>query len=130
MKEQGFCKFCGQSFMINSDDIPEQWIREGREDPENELATRRCTCDKAKAYTKIESSKEAVTEQIRMLFEKDHQEMGKIMIDAIDPIAMNKVKSVTVKAGEETVISAKISRTGDGTIKMIRQDTATAVAEG
>lgn len=115
--------------MVKEDDIPEKWIKEGMEEPENELATRKCTCEAAASYTRIEVSKETVIEQIKFLFENDHSAMGKIMIDAVDPVAKGKVKSVTVKAGEETVISAKIARTSDGTIRMVRSDTSTSVAE-
>lgn len=116
-----YCRFCGQSRMLDTDIA----ITEKQAEEE---ATRRCTCEKAREYTRITESKEQVSLQIQMQYENDHQSVGQVLIDAIDPIAEGKIKSVTVKAGEDTVITAKISRTKDG-IRATREDKAVSVAE-
>ncbi len=129
MDKMGVCRFCGQSQIVEMDDRIENLTPEQEEEMVNEAATRGCTCERAKRYTQIETSKEEVSLQIQALFEADHQAMGEILIDAIEPVASGKIKSITVKAGEETVITAKMVRTKDGTIRATREDKATAVAE-
>ena len=125
----GVCRFCQQTKLIELEEGDLGLLPEKEEEMLDERATRACDCEAAMEYTRIQESKENVSLQIQALFESDHQEMGQLLIDAIEPVSQGKVKSVSIKAGEETVISAKITRTKDGTIRATRKDEATSVAE-
>lgn len=118
----GYCRFCGQSRMLETG-------VELTQEEADEKATRLCDCDMASKYTHMVVSKENVSLQIQEQYANDHQVVGQILIDAIDPIAEGRLKSVTVKAGEDTVITAKIAMTKDGTIRATREDKAVSVAE-
>lgn len=125
----GLCRFCQQSKIIELEEGDLGLLPEQEEEMLDEKATRACDCEAARQYTHIQESKENVSLQIQALFESDHQEMGQLLIDAIEPVSEGKIKSVSIKAGEETVISATIKRTKDGTIRATRKDEAVSVAE-
>lgn len=125
----GTCRFCQQTKIIELEEGDLDLSPEKELEMLNEKATRACDCEAAQHYTKVQESKENASLQIQALFESDHQEMGQILIDAIDPVMDGKIKSVSIKAGENTVISATIKRTKDGTIRATRKDEALSVAE-
>ena len=129
IKKMGACRYCGQTFMVDVDERIENLTPEQESEMLEEAATRACQCKEAKEYTGRKQSEECAAVQIKALFENDHQEMGEMLIAALPHIVKRKLKSVTVKAGEETVITAKVSMTGDGNIRATREDKATAAVE-
>ena len=73
MKNTGWCRFCGQSFMIELDYRADNLAEDEFKKVLDEAATRRCSCEAAKKYTAIETSKEAVTMTLKERFTRNPQ---------------------------------------------------------
>ena len=85
----GYCKFCGQGISISGGDDMTQ-------DAVDREATLECACDEARVEAAIEKKKRYAEANIRELFEKDGDTITQVLYGAIDPVARQYIKSVTI----------------------------------
>ena len=89
----GCCKFCGQSFAIET-------IGEGGDQEIlDKHATRMCKCDEAKEWRKTEDSKDKIEKNITDLFGADSA-TTKILLENIERVASGDIAKITIDSGK------------------------------
>ncbi|MBQ9699666.1 MAG: hypothetical protein IJV71_03505 [Lachnospiraceae bacterium] len=116
----GSCKFCGQSFAIET-------IGEGGDQEIlDKHATRMCKCDEAKEWVKIEDSKDKVEKNITELFGADSA-TSKILLDNIDSVSSGAIAKITVDSGKG--FKGTLTTTLKGKLKVEKQVRTTITRE-
>lgn len=109
----GYCKFCGQSFMMT---IPTDWNQEDL----NEACTESCKCDKAKAYTYRKERLENADEVITQMFEgEEKEEEAAMMKQAAVMVFDGKINTMSMDLGKG--LDVRICRGKNDGIKIIKK---------
>lgn len=94
IKVNGACKYCGQFVVM---DVPENWTTDQIE----EEATRKCTCEKAKAEMLIEDIISTSVYNLKEMF-KDNEDL-KVMRDMalvmVEPLSRKRLDKVSMSHG-------------------------------
>lgn len=105
----GICKYCGQIRMVKSDAPSED---------ADTLASKECDCSGAKIQRDKDKKYEKAKRNIEIIFKRD-PDTAEILNMAARKIADDEIDGIAVKCGKMT---AKISVTGKGTIKVTKQE--------
>ena len=101
----GFCKFCGQAYIVDADP-------ETTEEELNELATAKCRCDGALAAAWKESVLEVFRQDLEVVFGKENGDIKKLFGQAGEMIMRGRMKSLTVKQSDEKSLNLKLKNKG------------------
>lgn len=95
------CMYCGQQAVV--------MVAEGKEYTEaelNKIATMDCTCVGAEAEKKIESKKTDAQDAIEMILAKKNKKtVAQVMLAAVDGMARDRIKKVSINIDGETTCS-------------------------
>lgn len=100
----GYCKFCGQSYMVYADETY-------TEDDLNELATDKCTCGQAANRRWKNSVQEVYMQDVEMIFSKD-EEMKDLFAMAGKMVIDGKINAISVKQSAEKTLTLKMKGRG------------------
>ncbi|MBQ9613988.1 MAG: hypothetical protein IJV14_15595 [Lachnospiraceae bacterium] len=101
----GFCKFCGQAYMIDADP-------EATEEELNEIATSKCRCDGALQYAWRESVLAVFSQDLEVVFGQENEGIKKLFSAAGEMIMDGKIKTLSVKQSEEKTLGLKMKDKG------------------
>ncbi len=96
----GFCKFCGQAYMIDADP-------ETAEEELNERATEKCSCTEATNYAWRNSVLAVFGQDLEVVFGEENGSIKGLFRHAGEMIMDGKIKTMTVKKSDEKTISLK-----------------------
>jgi len=113
MKQTGVCKYCGQTYLVETDEELTQAEIDYR-------AMMQCECEEAKRAKIVERSRTSAQDNIEVLFE-ELPETQEILKRAVDLIAAGGIRAVTVDTG--TPVKAKVSMKSNGLIRVDRMET-------
>ncbi len=108
---KGVCKYCGQVRMVTSEALTPQ-------DDVDAFASKECNCLEAQLQRKNDRKYEKAKRNIEIIFKND-PETAEILDMAARKIADDAIDGIAVKCGKMT---AKVSGTGKGTIKVTKQE--------
>ena len=103
--EHGFCKFCGQAYMVDADP-------EATEEELNELATAKCGCEGATHYAWKKSTLEVFAQDLEVVFGKENKAMKDLFATAGEMIMNGRMKALTVKQSDEKALNLKLKNKG------------------
>ena len=98
MKEvTGNCRFCGQAQILK---VPDTFTEADIE----EEVTRKCDCEKATHYIKVEERIAGAEEAIRTIFKElpEMEDVKKHLLSATRLVAENKFNKITISKGKYT----------------------------
>lgn len=114
-----YCPFCHNSVMVPVDetyieieDSGNEAEIKGCEEWLNKQAVKYCDCSDAFDERKLVAQKEMATASIEEMISQEYPASGKAMIDAIDIIQREGVRSVTIITGDNAKLILKSK--GDG----------------
>lgn len=111
----GFCRFCGNSRMVQVDGDPDDYTRQEL----NDMASLQCNCPKAIEWRDQTGRKEEMIRSINATMREQWPNVAELLIEAIDLIQMNFIKRITVQI--DTIYTVKLMRQGEG-LKLQIQD--------
>lgn len=89
----GACVYCGQTqLVVGGETMTEEEI--------NKQASLQCNCDEAQFLQKVEQKKTYAAANIKRLFENDGQAALQVMLNAVEPLACQKIKKLSLVTGE------------------------------
>lgn len=100
----GYCRFCGQSRFVETDDDMTQ-------DDANKIATQMCECVEATHEAWKNSTLEVFEQDLEMIFGKA-PEIKKLLKYAGEKIIDNKMISITIRRNSEQTIMLKLKDHG------------------
>lgn len=103
--EAGYCKFCGQAYMVEAD-------QDATTEELNELATDKCGCDASARYAWKKSTLEVFAQDLEVVFGKENKEMKDLFADAGKMIMNGKMKALTIKQSDEKTLNLKMKKKG------------------
>ena len=104
-KFHGFCKFCGQAFMVDADpDATEAEL--------NELATAKCTCDGATNYAWKNSVLGVFAQDLEVVFGKENGDTKELFRTAGEMIMNGRIKSISCKQSAGKTLGLKMKDKG------------------
>lgn len=115
-KQMGTCRFCGQTFMI------ETISGEATEAQLEEHATQMCNCPEAKAYQGVIEAKDKAMRNIEILFDK-FPKAKELLQAAVEPVAGGAIKSVTVNL--EGGVKGTLKLGSSGKVRLKKTTTTT-----
>lgn len=111
----GFCRFCGNSRMVQVDGDPDDYTKQEL----NDMASLQCNCPQATAWRDQTGRKEEMIRSINATMREQWPNVAELLIEAIDLIQMNFIKRITVQI--DTIYTVKLMRQGEG-LKLQIQD--------
>lgn len=111
----GFCRFCGNSRMVQVDGDPDEYTPEEL----NHLAALQCTCAGSIDWKEQTGRKEEMIRNINSTMGEQWPQVAQLLIEAIDLIQQNFLKRITVQI--DTIYTVKLQRQGEG-LKLEIQD--------
>lgn len=102
--EHGFCKFCGQAYMVDAD-------HEATEEELNELATAKCGCKGATHYAWKKSTLEVFAQDLEVVF-GENEVMKSLFAKTGEMIMNGKMKALTIKQSDEKTLNLKMKDRG------------------
>lgn len=115
----GMCKFCGQTRILDVDEMvediseaPEEW------NIKDYFATRRCDCDKSRSFRQKEQTKIMAWNNIEALFKEKHPDVQHIMQEAVQLLVDGKIYGVTFAI--DSITRAAVTRKANGAITVKR----------
>lgn len=118
MAQQGSCRFCGQSLLIEEE-------KEMTEAQLEECATLRCTCDDAKVYQEAALRRETAKRRVDELFgegageHKQPDEVIAVIKGVVDLVCDKKAKNMTISI--RTGLKCRIMQMAKDKIKVVRE---------
>lgn len=103
--EHGFCKFCGQAYMVDADP-------DATKEDLNELATAKCDCEGATAYAWKNSVLAVFAQDLEVVFGKENADMKELFRHGGDMIMNGRIKSFSAKQGAGKTLSLKMKDKG------------------
>lgn len=103
--EHGFCKFCGQAYMVDADP-------EATEEELNEMATAKCGCDGAVHYAWKNSVLAVFAQDLEVVFGKENKAMKDLFATAGEMIMNGRMKVLTIKQSDEKTLNLKMKDKG------------------
>lgn len=101
----GFCKFCGQAYMIDADP-------EATEQELIEIATSKCRCDGALQYAWKESVLAVFSQDLEVVFGQEKGDIKKLFRAAGEMIMDGRIKTISVKETGEKTLGLKMKGNG------------------
>jgi hypothetical protein len=102
--KHGFCKFCGQAYMVDADP-------KATEEELNELATAKCGCEGAAHYAWKKATLEVYAQDLEVVFGQN-EAMKKLFASAGEMIMNGRMKALTVKQSDEKTLNLKMKDKG------------------
>lgn len=118
MAQQGSCRFCGQSLLIEEE-------KEMTEAQLEECATLHCTCDDAKVYQEAALRRETAKQRVDELFgegageHKQPEEVIAVIKGVVDLVCDKKAKNMTISI--RTGLKCRIMQMAKDKIKVVRE---------
>ena len=106
MDNIGYCKFCGQSYMLEDDG------EEHTQSYLNELATEKCNCYEAGRYAWRQRVMETYGQDLHMIFQDDDKDLIDLLKKAGEKIAEDKINSCTLKVSDTKTIRVSLKNHG------------------
>lgn len=109
----GCCIYCGQTkLVVGGDELTQEEI--------DKIATLQCGCDDAQALQKIEQKITYAQANIERLFAADGGAVMEVLLNAVEPLACQRIKKATLVTGEgiRATLTAK-----ENSIKVERVET-------
>lgn len=101
----GFCKYCGQAYMVDSD-------QDTTEAELNELATAQCTCEGAINHAWKKAVLEVFSQDIEVVFGEKNADIKKLFGEAGEMIMNGRIKTLSVKQSDEKTLALKMKDKG------------------
>lgn len=103
--KSGFCKFCGQAYMVEAD-------TEATEAELNELATAKCTCEGATNYAWKQDVLTVFSQDLEVVFGGENGDMKALFRKAGEMIINGKIKSISAKQSAGKTLGLKMKDKG------------------
>ena len=123
VQKYGHCIYCGQHRYIDVWEGDLEKIHSPEEYTQyiNLLATEQCECETAEMQKRIKTRAERGKAVVNQYFREDFDEVATIMCEAVEQIAQEKFKKITIDTGHNVKAIAEINSSGN--IKIHRKVT-------
>lgn len=101
--EAGYCKFCGQTYMVEADE-------DASKDELNELATAKCDCQGAALYAWKKETLAVYDQDLEVIFKTGDDELKELFYRAGRMIMNGQMETLNVRTEHDKTVSLKMKK--------------------